>query len=139
MSFAQQPRTEKGQEEDRVRALSMPKLPAEYSWTRAVVYAMRRYLEAAVLEVRGKVTASDYLTIQTACRLEIAARAAVRAMRKHAKDLSLEQEQDLLRRFVSYSTQRDKLLQGLGLGSATGDGLDSLLYGPQAGEGVGDG
>lgn len=107
--------------------LSCGRLPKQARYIEHRINSLRRQLEEAVQQVRGKITLSDAANIQTALRWERHSMLAQRWLRVEGEKLAPMERLNFSREICKASTERDKALTALQLDrDATTDILDRL-------------
>lgn len=77
------------------------------------VYAFRRLIETAVLDVKGSISLIDAAFIQTACRHERASRLALAWLREHETEMGHAERLAYNKAIADSSAARDKTLERL--------------------------
>ena len=108
--------------------LKASKLPAGCAYIEVRINDIRRRLEDAVIECKGKVSITDAATIQTCIRWERHAALAQRWLNKQFNKLKPAQQLYFSREIARASSERDKALADLGLDEDYQQGIIDALY-----------
>jgi hypothetical protein len=102
------------------------KLPKATRYIENRVNELRRQLEDAVTECKGKISVSDAAYINTAIRWETHAALARRWLTKNEKTMDIEQQLRFSKEEASASDKRDYAISCLELGERSTNIIDAL-------------
>ena len=114
-----------------LRVACIGKMPAGAAYVARMVLVLRRVLEAAVLDAKGKISLQDELGINCACRWERHSLLAARWLRLEMKSMTLDQRLAFSQDVAKAAESRDKAVAALKIDTDAGSILDQL-YGPRA-------
>ncbi len=97
--------------------LQAGQLPRDAKYIEVRLNKFRRLVEDAVIEMKGEVSIPDAAHIQTAMRWERHAALAQRWLKQSYDELSASERLNFSREIAKASTDRDKALRGLKLGT----------------------
>lgn len=106
---------QRGNDNNLRHGLKAGKLPVDARYIEARLNALRRELEALVIEVKGAVNLADAALIQTCLRWEKHAELCQRWLRKELASLTPEQRLRFSESVAKASAARDKAIEQLGL------------------------
>ncbi len=109
--------------------INLSRLPPGCRYIEAAANRVRCCLEAHIIEARGVVGLYDAALIQSACRWEEHSQLCARWLRLADAKLSHADRLHYSREYARASSERDKCLKALGMGSKDIRSVASVLYG----------
>lgn len=108
------------------RSLVLGRLPRGCEYIIGLCRGVKTHLERAVIDVRGDITLSDAMLIQTAVRWERHAQLAQRWLRRESENMSVDQRLQYSREVARASAERDKCVKQLRIERDTADTIAAL-------------